>query len=1524
MKKTSSTLKKGITVLLVVLMVFSMVPVYSLAAEASDISSHWARKEIQSWIDLGILSGYQDGTFKPDNNITRAEFMSIVNNAFKYTEVSQINFSDVSSDAWYYKTVSKAKAAGYITGYTDGTMKPNNPITREEVASIITKINNLDTNNVSDKAIFSDEATFGWSKNIIKALAESKIMLGYPDGTFKPKNLIKRGEAVFALNSALKYKEKNVVYDKAGTYGPESGILTVEGNVSVTAAGTILRNMVINGNLTIAEEVGNGNVTLNNVTVKGETFVNGGGANSIIVIDSTLGEVTVTKVDGKIRIVISGNTSVSLLNANSGCTLEESNLSGGSKGFTEIIIDADSEDTIILNGSFDKVTINSDDVEVQVPKSTKIGTLVVNASADITGTGTITRAEINANGVSFEKSPNVIVTAAGISAPKIEGLIPGGGGGGGGGPRNCTIPETASYDKYGGTTLNIEMSLIGDATLVGITDGTPLTTPAQYVVSNNIATLTQAYMQSLPVGQTTLTFSFSVGQDDTIVITVIDSLQVAIDAATGELGKVAAALAAYTDAGGLSADAVYTDVTDAKTALEGAIAADPQVKADIQSKTATLTSKLDALEDATEALIEAALLADAIEAANTEIGKVAAAQAQYVYYGGITTDAVYTDVTTAKTTLEAALAADPKVRATIENATAALTSKITALKNATDVLIGLLNDAAQAANTELGKVAAAQSAYIAAGGLTGDTVYTDVTSAESALESALDADPQVRTTIISLTTTLTAKLSALDAATNALIEALNNAISAANTEIGKVAAAQASYIYYNGLNTDAVYTDVTGAKTALEGVIAATPQVTADIISATIALTEKLEALDDATDVLIGALINSINAANTELSKVSQALERYTSNGGLNTAAVYTDVTNAKSTLEAALGATPKVTSDIISATTTLTAKLNALDDATDALIEAALLAEAINEANTYIGYVNPSLLMYTDAGGLTTDTVYTDLTDAKIALEEALAAVPQVRGNIESLTLALSGKLDAIHAATDALIEAALLADAIEAANTEIGKVAAALTAYIEAEGLESDLVYTDVTTAKSALEAAISASPQVRATIESLTTALTDKLSALNAAKNVLIGLLNDAIIAANNEIDKVAAAQTAYTNAGGLIIDTVYTDVTDAMSALNAKLMATPKVRTEIINATTALTSKLNLLNIATTALLASLQEAIEAANVELGKVTAWKIAYIEAGGKTTDAVYADVSSAQAALEGAIAAEPQVKATIVSLTAALTGKLNALNAATEALIEAELLALAIDAANTELGKVAAAQTAYTDAGGLVSDTVYTDVTSAKSALEAAIAADPQVRATIESLTMELFGKLNALDDATYAIIDATLLAAAEGAVSALEDAADEDLLVEANLIAAEALVGPAEAAVSAARGITGINAIEARLTTSKAIVEDAREYFDSVTIVLLTDLGTHSVFTTVKPGEVYAVYDDSTLANYQVIIKLSMVDSSITTGATAYKIKVGDTLYTMHVNPMNADIILVTIPYSLDLTFDDIKGATFIVEY
>lgn len=169
---------------------------------ATDYSGHWAEKTIQEWFDNGKLQGYEDGSFRPDTQITRAEFMTMVNNAFEYTEKAEIGFSDVDSDDWYYPEVQKAVQAGYLLGYEDNTARPGNKISRQEAALIIARIKDLSDNAAGANKFGDSNEIASWAKGGVGAATAAKLIIGYEDSTFRPLRYISRAEALVIIDRA--------------------------------------------------------------------------------------------------------------------------------------------------------------------------------------------------------------------------------------------------------------------------------------------------------------------------------------------------------------------------------------------------------------------------------------------------------------------------------------------------------------------------------------------------------------------------------------------------------------------------------------------------------------------------------------------------------------------------------------------------------------------------------------------------------------------------------------------------------------------------------------------------------------------------------------------------------------------------------------------------------------------------------------------------------------------------------------------------------------------------------------------------------------------------------------------------------------------------------------------------------------------------------------------------------------------------------------------------------------------------
>ena len=141
MKKTK---KKYLSTFMAMILFVSTVSIsQQVLAASGDISGHWAESTITKWENGGYISGYPDGTFRPDNAISRAEFVTLANKAFGYTTPTVISFSDVNPSYWGYSEIQKGVAAGYIKGDAAGTFRPGAAVTRQEAAVMITQIKNL-------------------------------------------------------------------------------------------------------------------------------------------------------------------------------------------------------------------------------------------------------------------------------------------------------------------------------------------------------------------------------------------------------------------------------------------------------------------------------------------------------------------------------------------------------------------------------------------------------------------------------------------------------------------------------------------------------------------------------------------------------------------------------------------------------------------------------------------------------------------------------------------------------------------------------------------------------------------------------------------------------------------------------------------------------------------------------------------------------------------------------------------------------------------------------------------------------------------------------------------------------------------------------------------------------------------------------------------------------------------------------------------------------------------------------------
>jgi len=167
----------------------------------TDIAGHWAENTIKQLLSLGAITGNPDGAFRPDDAVSRAEFVIILVKAFKVTEPGEAVFSDTGSH-WARESIAAAVRAGIVSGYEDNTFKPDQPVSREQMAVLAAKAANLQ--GEADIGVFTDYGQISaWAAQSVAAVLQAGVMRGYPDGSFLPQAGATRAEAATIIAGLL-------------------------------------------------------------------------------------------------------------------------------------------------------------------------------------------------------------------------------------------------------------------------------------------------------------------------------------------------------------------------------------------------------------------------------------------------------------------------------------------------------------------------------------------------------------------------------------------------------------------------------------------------------------------------------------------------------------------------------------------------------------------------------------------------------------------------------------------------------------------------------------------------------------------------------------------------------------------------------------------------------------------------------------------------------------------------------------------------------------------------------------------------------------------------------------------------------------------------------------------------------------------------------------------------------------------------------------------------------------------------
>ena len=384
-------------------------------------------------INWGVVGGYPDGNTHPERSLSRAEFVSMVNRAYGYNKTGPTPFIDVPASAWYADDVGIAYNAKYFGGVSPRMAAPDESLTREQAMVLLAR--NMRIEPVPGEVTeFADGRDFQeWSRGYARAAAQSGVISGYSNGTFKPQNEITRGEMAVMLQRAL-----GTLINKPGTHT----LSDVYGNVTLSSPNAMLKDSTIHGDLYITGGLDLGDITLENVRVMGEIIVAGGGEShsgeeSIVLRNVEADTLRVDSIaDQFVSLAAEGNTVIpeTLLRSNS--YVQDRTRPG--EGFLNITLDSpDVPSDFTLSGNLETVLNKTpgSTLNVAVGTAKKITVdeyarnstlnLDINSTAtelnldvatNVRGVGDIDKLNVNAPGSTVEMLPDTITIRPGLTA----------------------------------------------------------------------------------------------------------------------------------------------------------------------------------------------------------------------------------------------------------------------------------------------------------------------------------------------------------------------------------------------------------------------------------------------------------------------------------------------------------------------------------------------------------------------------------------------------------------------------------------------------------------------------------------------------------------------------------------------------------------------------------------------------------------------------------------------------------------------------------------------------------------------------------------------------------------------------------------------------------------------------------------------------------------------------------------------------------------------------------------------------
>ena len=376
----------------------------------TDVKGHWAVSDLSSMAERGIMGGYPDNTMRPQQTVTMAESVKLINKALELKgsgDVSVIKYSDVKKDAWYSGEIAIAIENGYLSKVAPGEkLNPNAPATREQLSSMFAQAMELKAKDLTSLDKFKDSAKISASfKADMAAAVEKGLFGGYEDGTIRPSEKVIRATMAAVSNRTILERELE----------SNQGIVLGANDMLVDSNGVTVSNKAVD-TLWIAPVKGEGVIVLENINAKKVVVM---GENTQIEIKSTTAAVKERRA--KVADILSfiGELEIRVPNAK---------ISVG-KGATIKLLTLKPEAAkavIVGAGTVEKVVIGADNVKFEIVGA-KFEVLKAVVGAVI-------------NGQSVAGNTTGSVTTDGIKKDST-----GGGGGGGGGVAPTPVKNTYAF-----------------------------------------------------------------------------------------------------------------------------------------------------------------------------------------------------------------------------------------------------------------------------------------------------------------------------------------------------------------------------------------------------------------------------------------------------------------------------------------------------------------------------------------------------------------------------------------------------------------------------------------------------------------------------------------------------------------------------------------------------------------------------------------------------------------------------------------------------------------------------------------------------------------------------------------------------------------------------------------------------------------------------------------------------------------------------------------------------------------------